>query len=155
MIVRIAKYTNHQQKQWSIQASSVDISPGADGALHRSDGKIFRVTSFLLSQGTACSWILRSMIVTVTVSGYAQSANRGGFWDMCMQYCKHGDAEEDEENKEVVGKKKRHQSEQTTRVRREGESPAGSADFRTASSATSLDLFRRRLQTSPTSSNQI
>ena len=39
---------------------------------------------------------------------------------MCMQYCKHGDAEEDEENTEVVGKKKRHQSEQTMRVMREG-----------------------------------
>ena len=76
------------------------------------------MTSFLLSQGTACSWILGSMIVTVTVSGCAQSANRGGFCDTCFQYCKHGDAEEDEE--EVVGKKKRHQSEQTTRVRREG-----------------------------------
>ena len=46
-----------------------------------------KVTAFLLSQGQSSSWILGTMILTVTVSGCAQAGNRGGFCDMCAQYC--------------------------------------------------------------------
>ena len=59
------------------------------------------------------------MIITVTVSGCSQSVNRGGFCDSCAQICRQSD-QEDQEPSDNVNKKKRHQSEQSQRVRREG-----------------------------------
>ena len=71
------------------------------------------VTSVLLSQGSSSSWLVGTMIVTLTVSGCAQSANRGGLCDSCAQYCGH-----ETESERSSSKKKRHQSEQSSRSRR-------------------------------------
>ena len=79
-----------------------------------------KVTAFLLSQGASNSWILGTSIITVTVSGCAASANRGGFCDTCYQFCRQETEEEigdTEDVVEVAGRKKRHQSE---RARRDG-----------------------------------
>jgi len=76
------------------------------------------VSEYLTSQGQSSSWVLGNVIITITVSGCAQSGNRGGFCDSCFAYCKQekgveGDVEE-------AGKSRaRHQSEQSQRVRRE------------------------------------
>ena len=65
-----------------------------------------KVTAFLLSQGQSSSWILGTMILTVTVSGCTQAGNRGGFCDTCAQYCS-----EDAEDTEMAGApRRRHQS---------------------------------------------
>ena len=77
-----------------------------------------KVTAFLLSQGASNSWIMGTSIITVTVSGCAASANRGGFCDSCFQFCRQETEEDDVA--EVVGKKKRHQSEQSWRGKRDG-----------------------------------
>jgi len=76
-----------------------------------------QVAQFLLSQGQSNSWLLGNMIITITVSGCAQSGNRGGFCDSCYTRCR----QEDEGNQRgsVDGGKKRHQSEQSQRLRRE------------------------------------
>ena len=64
-----------------------------------------KVTAFLLSQGQSSSWILGTMILTVTVSGCAQAGNRGGFCDTCAQYCS-----EDAEDTEMAGAPRRRPS---------------------------------------------
>ena len=71
------------------------------------------VTSVLLSQGLSTSWLVGSMIVTLTVSGCAQSATRSGLCDGCAQFCQH------EAGLDQQGRKKRHQSEQSSRARRQ------------------------------------
>ena len=72
-----------------------------------------------LLQGQSCSWIVGTMIITVTVSGCSHSVNRAGFCDTCAQFCRQSD-QEDQDPPENNNKKKRHQSEQSQRVRREG-----------------------------------
>jgi len=76
------------------------------------------VSEFLMSQGQSNSWVLGNVIITITVSGCAQSGNRGGFCDSCFAYCKQ---EKDGEGvvEEVSRSRARHQSEQSQRVRRE------------------------------------
>ena len=71
-----------------------------------------------MSQGQSNSWVLGNVIITITVSGCAQSGNRGGFCDSCFAYCKQ-EKEGEGGGEEVSRSRARHQSEQSQRVRRE------------------------------------
>ena len=75
------------------------------------------VTEVLLSQGSSSTWLVGTLIVTVTVSGCSLSANRGGLCDSCAQYCGH-------QADSSASRKKRHQSEQSSRSRRAEQEPA-------------------------------
>jgi len=67
------------------------------------------VTEQLLAQGSSCSWLLGSLILTISVSGCAQSTNRSGLCDSCVGSC--------QSPVDTEPGKRRHQSEQSSRVR--------------------------------------
>lgn len=78
--------------------SNCGVSPGRSS-----------VTAWLLSQGQSCSWILGTMIITVTVSGCAQSSNKAGFCDTCYQFCRPETS--DQETTQEPRSRGRHRSE--------------------------------------------
>ena len=73
------------------------------------------VAEQLLAQGSSRSWLVGSSIVTITVSGCAQETGRSGLCDACRATCQPA-AEQG---------KRRHQSEQSSRVRRGGREGGG------------------------------
>jgi len=75
------------------------------------------LSQYLLSNGQSASWLLGNVIITITVSGCSQSGNRGGFCDSCFTYCRQENQDQAKLNDE--GGKKRHQSEQSQRARRD------------------------------------
>jgi tuberous sclerosis protein 2 len=44
-------------------------------------------TDFLLKQGNSATWLLNTMLITVTTSLCDQAANRGGLCDRCHLIC--------------------------------------------------------------------
>ena len=85
-----------------------------------------RVAERLLGRGQAASWLAGNMIITITVSGCVQqAAGRPGFCDSCWAGCRPaGAAAEEEAAAAGPGRaKRRHQSEQSERVRSETAGP--------------------------------
>ena len=71
------------------------------------------VTEQLLSQGTNRSWLVGNNIVTITVSGCAQESGKTGLCDACVSSC------------QPTEQRRRHTSEQSSRVRRAGGAGGG------------------------------
>ena len=66
------------------------------------------VAEQLFSQCTSRSWLVGNTIVTITVSGCAQESGKTGFCDACQSSC------------QPTEQRRRHTSEQSSRVRRAG-----------------------------------
>ena len=45
------------------------------------------IAEYLLKDGTSCTWLIGSVLVTITVSGCGQTASREGLCDMCCLLC--------------------------------------------------------------------
>ena len=70
--------------------------------------KLGPVAEQLLSQCTSRYWLVGNTIVTITVSGCAQESGKTGFCDACQSSC------------QPTEQRRRHTSEQSSRVRRAG-----------------------------------
>ncbi len=70
-------------------------------------------TNFLLKEGNSATWLLNTMLITVTTSLCDQNATRGGLCERCHLICSKAAAKADQESfqQSDLDSRRRHQSE--------------------------------------------